>query len=123
MVTAALTAARFVAANWKWFLIGALALALTVSRLQLTDARQDFAAYKIAAIAAAQQQQKQFDDAGRKADKIYIQAAPQIITQTKVITKWITANVENVAGCPTVDLVRVFNASITGNGLTEAASP
>jgi hypothetical protein len=123
MVTAALTAARFVAANWKWFLIGALALALMVSRARLADCRADFAAYKVAAIEAAQKQQKQFDESARKADKIYIEAAPQIITQTKVITKWIAANVENTAGCPTVDLVRVFNASITGDGLSEAASP
>ena len=123
MVTAALTAARFVAANWKWFLIGALALAFGVARFQLAKSERDFAAYKVAAIEAAKKQQEHFDNSGRKADKIYIEAAPQIITQTKILTNWITTNVENVANCPTVDLVRVYNASITGERLTEAASP
>ena len=123
MVTAALTAARFVSANWKWFLIGGLFAALGFSRYQLATCRGDFAAYKVAAIEEAQKKQKEYDDTSREADIIFIRGAPEIITQTRTLTKWITRNVENVANCPGPDLIRVYNATITGNGLPETTSP
>lgn len=122
-ITAALTAARFVVANWKWFLIGGLTVAVGFSRWQLDNCRKDFAAYKIAAVAAAAKKQKEYDGTTRAAEIIYVEGAPKIITQIRTVTKWITHNVENVPNCPGPDVIRVYNASITGERLPEAATP
>lgn len=123
MVTAVLTAARFVLANWKWFLIGALALALGVSRFQLATCRADFASFKIAGVEAARIEQKRLDDAAHAADKLFWENNPKIIKETETIIKWAEIHVKNVAGCPTPDLISVYNASLTGQGqLAEGTS-
>jgi len=118
-----LTIIAFLRTHWKLFLIGALVVAVGYSRLQLANSRADFAEYKAVASKAARIQQVKFITVARKADIIYIEAAPKIITETKIITEWITRNVENVANCPTPNIIRVYNASITGVGLPETTSP
>jgi len=115
-----LTAIKFVRSNWKWFLIAGLVVALGVSRLQLTITRNAFDSYKIKAVAEAQKLQKKYDEKTVDAEIIYVESAPKIITEIKTVTKWIIRNVENVAACPGPEFVRLFNQSITGNGLTEA---
>lgn len=78
----------------------------------------------IAAKDKAAANQKKLDDDSYAADRAFWEANPKIVTNTQTVIKWATKHVTDIAGCPTAELVSVYNSSITGTGApSEAESP
>ena len=71
-------------------------------------------ASQMAAVQQAVKEQSRLDSAASDAAKAEAAAHPQIIIQTQTVTKWAIRHVQDTASCPTPDLIRVYNDSITG---------
>jgi len=68
----------------------------------------------VAAKDQAAANQKAMDDEALIAAKKFWDENPKIVTQTETVTKWAIRNVKDTAGCPTPELISVYNSSITG---------
>lgn len=82
------------------------------------EARKWEAANAIALVAAKDQaakDQKVLDDNAHLAAEEFWNTHPKIVTQTETVVKYAIKHVKDTSGCPTADLVRVYNASITGD--------